>query len=404
MTYQRVFLLYILAIGLAGCGSAGTSDKAQPAEPKSVVASGGAIHLKPEQAQASGLESAETVEQNVAPVVVVVARVRTRAGGESQVFSPFPGRLVGESPLPRLGEFVNKGQHIADVEQLFMASEKLQFATTAIQLQAKIQQAQQEVELKRTESDRAQQLYDGGAIALKQLQTAQFDLRQAEARLAGAQRSKEQYDAAQSAVNSQPRLAPILAPISGTIVAADVAIGQQVEPAKSLLTVADLSTVWVEAAVHERDLAQVRGARVAEIVIPASAERPFRGKLVTTGNLVDPQNRTVPVIFSVENRGAVLKVEMFVEAHIPVGPPAKALLIPSTAVVSEQGAYSVYVETEPGVYRRKIVQLGQHKDGMVVVTAGLGKGERVVSVGAQTLRSESLKGEIPAEEEEKKKR
>src|SRR5207249_12252487 len=114
-------------------------------------------------------------------------------------------------------------------------------------------------------------------------------------------------------------------------------------------------------------------------------------------------NRTVPVTFSVENPRAILKVEMFVEAHIPIGPPAKVLLIPASAVLSEEATYAVYVETEPGVYRRRLVQLGQRKDPMVVITSGLEKGDKVVSIGAQTLRSESLKGEIPAEEEEKEK-
>jgi membrane fusion protein, heavy metal efflux system len=306
--------------------------------------------------------------------------------------------------LPRIGDSIVRGRHVADVEQQFPASEKLQLAATTIELQANIEQAQQEVDLKRTELNRAQELYDGGAIPQKQLQSAQFELKQAESKLEAARRSKEQYDAAQSSINSQSRRAAITAPISGTIIAADATLGQQVETAKSLFTIADLSTVWIEAAVHERDLSKLRGVREAEIGIPVSEGRPFIGRVVTIGNLVDPENRTVPVIFSAENRRGILKLGMFVEAHIPIGPPAKALLVPSSSVLSEEGAYSVYVETEPGVYRRKTVQLGQRTDAMVVITSGLEKGERVVSVGAASLRSESLKGQIPVEEEEREEK
>jgi cobalt-zinc-cadmium efflux system membrane fusion protein len=309
--------------------------------------------------------------------------------------------LVGVSSLPCIGDWLNKGQFIADVEQQFVASEKLQFAVTSIQLESEIQQAQQEVDLRGKELNRAQQLYSEGAAPLKQLQSAETALNQAEAKLAGARRSKEKYDAAQSSANSEPRRASIVSPISGTVVAANATLGQQVDPAKSLFTIADLSRVWVEAAVHERDLARVRGVREAEIEIPG--ERPFIGRLVTIGNLVDPLNRTVPVIFSVENRHTDLKIEMFVEAHIPTGPPAKVLVIPTSAVLSEEGSYSVYVETGPGVFRRKAVKLGQRKDTRVVVTSGLEKGEKVVTVGAAALRSESLKGEIPVEMEEKEK-
>ncbi len=398
MIYCRLLSLLLVASAFIGCRTGAELDTGKS---KPTLESDGSIHMKPELVRTNGLQSEEVTEDNVIPEIVVAARVRTRAGGAVQVFSPFPGRLVGESPLPLIGDLLRKGQFIADVEQQFVASEKLQFAVTSIQLESEIQQAQQEVDLHGKELSRAQQLYSEGAAPLKQLQTAEAALKQSEAKLAGARRSKEKYDAVQSSVNSESRRASIVSPISGTVVAANATLGQQVEPAKSLLTIADMSRVWVEAAVHERDLARVRSVRTAEIEIPGSGEQPFVGRLVTIGNLVDPLNRTVPVVFSVENRGTDLKIEMFVEAHIPTGPPAKELVIPSSAVLSEEGSYSVYVETEPGVFRRKAVKLGQRKDTRVVVTSGLEKGEKVVTIGAQALRSESLRGEIPVESEEK---
>jgi cobalt-zinc-cadmium efflux system membrane fusion protein len=403
MKYRGVVPLSILVVLLlSGCtsapgGSAEVSPKQTTPEP-----AGGVIHLTPEEVQASGLESVEVVEKEVAPSLVATARVRTRAEGEAEVFSPFPGRLIGATALPRIGEAVTRGQHIADVEQQFAASEALQVATTVIELQSTIDQAQQEVDLKRTELDRARQLYDGGAIPLKQLQAAQVDLKQAETKLEGARRTKQQYDAAQSGANSKPRRAAILAPISGTVIAADAALGQQVDPSKSLLMIADLRTVWIEAAVHERDLPSLRAVKEAEIVVPGSPENPLKARLVAAGNIVDPQNRTVPVTFSVENRDGLLKIDMFVEAHIPTGAAVNALLIPASAILSEAGSYSVYVETDRGVYQKKSIELGSREGEMVVVRSGLEKGDRVVSVGAQALLGESRKGEIPAEDEDRK--
>jgi membrane fusion protein, heavy metal efflux system len=400
MKSNRVFPAVLLLIVVTGCSSL-PLDKENPPTLTEATTTDGTIRLQPEDVKANGFQSAEVVESRIAPVLIVPAHVRTRSGGEVEVFSPFPGRLIGESALPRIGNTLARGQHIADVEQQFAASEKLQLTTTAIELQTSIEQAQQELDLKRIELSRAQELYDGGAIPLKQLQTAQFELKQAESKLEGARRSKEQYDAAQSNANTQVRRAPITAPISGTVVAADATLGQQVDPAKSLLAIADLTTVWVEAAVHERDLPKLRAVREAEIAIPGSEGPTFVGRLVTIGNIVDPENRTVSVIFSVANRGAALKIAMFVEARIPIGTLAPALVIPASALLSEQDAYAVYVETAPGTYERRTVAIGQRKDDIVVVTSGLQKGEKVVSVGAQTLRSESLKSQIPVEEEEK---
>jgi membrane fusion protein, heavy metal efflux system len=398
MKNRGIVLFLTLAVLSLACGSERKPDHEAAATTQATPARG-AIHLSADQVGASGLRSTEAVEGTVAPSIAVIGRVKARAGGEAEVFSPFPGRLVGGS-LPKIGDTVTKGQRIAEVEQQFTAADKLQVSTTAIELQTSFEQAQQNLQLKRTELSRAQQLYEGGAIPQKQLQTADFDVKQAEAKLEGARRANEQYEAAVSTANTEPRRAPIPAPISGTVIVADATLGQQVEPSKNLFTIADLRAVWVEAAVPERDLASIRAARDAEIAVPGSPGS-LTAKLVTIGNLVDPQNRTVQVIFDVDNRAGVLKIEMFVEARIPTGPRSTALMIPASAVLVEAGSSYVFLESEPGVYVRRVVTLGGRKDDAIVVTSGLTKGDKVVTVGTGVLRSASLKSEIPVDEDDK---
>ena len=70
-------------------------------------------------------------------------------------------------------------------------------------------------------------------------------------------------------------------------------------------------------------------------------------------------------------------------------------------MTASTSVYAVYVETGPGTYEHRAVEIGQRKDDNVVIISGLKPGERVVSVGAQTLRGESLKGQIPADEDDK---
>jgi len=400
MKYQLTLAVCIVMLALQGCGST-HSETQPPHKPSSATESQpavrGEVRLTPEQIEGNNLQTTEVVEATAAPGIVALGHVRTRAGGESEILSPFAGRLAGESALLKVGDAVAKGQHIADVEEQFVASEKLQMATATIQFEAEVQHAQQELDLKRTELGRAQQLYDGGAIPLKQLQAAELDVKQAQTKIDAARRSKEQYDAAQSAANSQPRRAAITAPISGVVLSVDATMGQQVDANKRLLTIADLSTVWVEAAVHERDLPKVAAAKEAEIVIPSSGEKALTGRLVTVGNLVDPQNRTIPMIFAVENPAKTLKIGMYIEAHIPTGVPTKALLVPASAVLSDQNGDSVYVQIQPGVYRLRTVRLGARKGDLVAIASGLQRGEKVVSVGAESLLSESRKAEIPVD-------
>lgn len=393
-------LALLLVITLSGCGS--ESEKETRQEQHAAPAADGSVHLKHEQIEANGIRTVEVSEREVQPAMKFIGRVIPRAGGEARVFSPFAGKLVSDSPrLPQVGDRVVKGQLIAEVEEQFVASEKVQLSATAVELQSSIEQAQHEVELKRTERSRAQQLFDGGAIPQKQLQAAEFEVKQAETRLEGARRSKELYDAAQSTRNAGPRRSPITAPITGTVVTANITAGQQIEPSMSLLSITDLSVVWIQAAVHEQDLHRIRGANKAEIHV-GNNDRLFNGNLVTVGSTVDAENRTIPVTFSAVNSDATMKIGMFVETRISTGSRTRELVIPAQAVLAEENASSVYVETHPGVYKRRVVVLGDRTGDSIVVSSGLNKGEKVVSTGAQTLRSEALKTQIPAEAEDKK--
>jgi RND family efflux transporter MFP subunit len=381
-----------------------SDDKPKPAaESKTEAITPGEVRLTPEQIKINQIQVADVREASVSPTIPAMGHVRARAGGVAEVYSPFAGRLLSEKALPQPGDVVTKGQTIAEVEQQFMAGEKLQIVSTSIQLQAEIDQAQHELELKNADQLRSQQLYEGGASPLKQLQSAKFDVQQAETKLESAKRAKQEYDAAQSPINASPRQAVIVAPISGTVLAVDAAVGQQVDPARKILTVADLSTVWVEAAVHERDFPLARAARQAEIAGP-TAPGKLKGSLVTIGNIVDPQSRTIPMIFAVPNPIASLKLEMMVDVQIPSsGVAVKALVIPQSALLSGDGGASVYVEVQPGTYRPRAVEAGQRSGDMVVIVSGVSKGERVVTVGAQSLRSEARKDEIPVDEDDKDK-
>src|SRR5689334_9763935 len=128
MKNRGVRLLVLVIVLLAGCSS--SPEETNSPSPAETTPSNpdGVIQLKPEDVKANGFQSVEVTEARVSPTLVVPARVRIRSGGESQVFSPFPGRLIVDVAIPRIGDVVAKGQHIADVEQQFAASEKLQLS------------------------------------------------------------------------------------------------------------------------------------------------------------------------------------------------------------------------------------------------------------------------------------
>ncbi len=398
---QKCILVFVLSIGLTACESEAEREREarRQVQAKSSAAPDGSIRLTEEQVRINNIQTAAAIEEQIAPVITAPGRIKPRSGAESQVFAPFGGRLIATSAqVPGLGAEVREGQLLAEVEQIFAAPERVQFRAASLQLQTDIDHARQELDLREKELDRARQLYDGGAIALKELQASEFAVNQARTKLEGAERAKAEYD--QTATQqSEQRRTPIRAPITGTVIAIDLVAGQQVEPSKSLMTIVDTATVWAELAVHESDLSEVHRAVTADIVVPSDPNRVYKGRIVNTGVALDPQNRTLPVTFAIPNAERRLKLEMFVEGHIPVGSAQKTVLVPASALLSEQGVSSVFVETSTGVFQRRVVMAGQRHGRNIAIVSGLQFNEKVVSVGAQSLNSETLKNLIPSDEE-----
>ncbi len=402
--------LLLLAVSLAGCEGKSEKEREREkgvgqgsAEPHARVSADGSIQLSPQQVQANAIRTARPREETLAPSIAVIGRVQAQPGREAEITPPFAGRLVSSgTSIPTVGTSVKRGQILVELEQLLTAPERTQYASQVTQSEASATQAQQEVDLRRVELDRAKQLYDGGAIPLKQYQTAEFNLRQAESRRQSAQKSVEQFQALLSQGTQGPRRVPILAPISGTVVTSELTPGMQVDPAKSLMKIVDLSTVWVQAAVPESELGATRKTGSAEVTSPAFPGRIFQATLVTVGPAVDATNRTVPVLYRVNNGDASLKVDMTAEVRIPTGTPMPVLLIAASAVLYGAGQSVIFVERQPGSYQRRNVITGENRGTEVIVRSGLNPGEKVVYQGAETLRSELLRGDIPSEEGEKR--
>jgi len=340
------------------------------------------------------------VEQQVTATLAAVGRVQARSGGEAAITAPFAGRLIADpARIPQIGSLVKRGQVVGEVEQLLNASENTQFATQVVQLQSSITQAEHEIDLRRTELDRAKRLYEGGAAPLKQVQTAEFNLKQAQATADAARAGKAKLDAllSQQASNG-PRRVSLASPISGTVIGSDLVTGSQIDPGKTLMTIADLSTVWVAITVHENEIPSNRRGEQITITTPAYPGRNYAGTLVTVSGVIDPASRAVTIIFAVKNADNSLKIGMTAEARIPLGTSATAVMIPASAILLEEEQSIVFVETQPGVYQRRVITAGERDADRVAVMTGLSAGEKVVSTGASSLRGESMKSLLSPDE------
>jgi cobalt-zinc-cadmium efflux system membrane fusion protein len=196
---------------------------------------------------------------------------------------------------------------------------------------------------------------------------------------------------------------PVRAPVDGTIIEKHAVAGEMAEPGKDLMLLSDLTTVWIWANVHSRDLAQLlaaekRGPVAVEIVVTAFPDRQFKGVLDYVGATMNEQTRTVKVRATVENPDLELRPGMFCEAAISLGngKEEEILAAPRAAVFSDEGKSFVFKHWKDDFFVREDVRMGREFFGVVEILEGLKVGDTIATEGAFLLKSDVLREKMGA--------
>lgn len=185
----------------------------------------------------------------------------------------------------------------------------------------------------------------------------------------------------------------LLAPLAGRIEERHAVKAARVAAGGALFTVADTSTIWVAAEIHERDwnaLDLVHQGDKLQVRIPALAGDPLTAKVFYVGAQLAPDTRSVPLVAELANADGRLKPGMFVWADIPLDPPHEALVVPPGAVMRHENQPFVFVPAGERKYRRVEVRLGLETSDWIEIADGLNDGDLVVDRGAFYLKSELL--------------
>ncbi len=177
-------------------------------------------------------------------------------------------------------------------------------------------------------------------------------------------------------------------PVSGYITSYTVVLGQKVTPGDPLLTITDLSRVWAEVDVFEREVPLLKEGLPVVLELPSLPGRTFRGKVRTFQRTLDAQVRTSRVIVELPNQDALLVPGMIASAEISFD-GGERLCVPSSAVIRDGERAYVFVETSPGEVRPAVIQVGLEGGGKSEVLSGLSEGDRVVSSSTFLIDSES---------------
>ncbi len=405
-----------------------------PTETKPNALTAAAVLNIPKESQILfGIKTAPVTTRQITSGLKTTGVVRARPDARAVVVPPVAGRIVLRQGLT-LGSAVGRGEQIGTVEQILDVSgqaglesqrleveaqqrdveaRRLELRNTALALQgqqaqqrasanqAKTRLAQAQRELRRSEN-----LVEVGAVPKRRVEEALTAVKVAEQEVTAADRQValldnqiKQANAGQKIFNAptvrQPtRSFPLTSPIAGVINEIKATSGQQVETGTEILSIANLSTVLLEAQVFERDLPLVRESTRASFTAAALGGEVYTigtpdgdGRLLSVGQMVNEQTRTVPVIYEVINPLQRLRDGMFVEMTIDTSGDRQVLAVPKTAVVNEQGQTFVFVFDGGETFEKRPVALGAEGADYFEVASGLKEGERVVTEGIYQLRS-----------------
>jgi len=178
------------------------------------------------------------------------------------------------------------------------------------------------------------------------------------------------------------------APANGVVAEKAAVRGMHVMPGQTLYTLADLSTVWVEADVYEQEMSFVRIGDRATVTLDAYPGRAFSGRAIYVYPTVEEQSRTAKVRFQFANPEALLKPGMFANVELR-GAGHPGLTIPANAVLDSGTQQLVFVAEGDGMFTPRPVKVGQRFGDDVEVADGLKEGEQVATSATFFLDSES---------------
>jgi membrane fusion protein, heavy metal efflux system len=272
-----------------------------------------------------------------------------------------------------LGDRVQRGQVLATIDSpdLAQAYDDNDKAASAAALAAKNLKYQQE-QLKI------------GAAAQRDLDQARSDNEQA---IAEYTRTREHLRAIGAAADAQgeARLLMVRAPAAGSVTALSIAPGATInDDTQSIMTVADLSVVWVTALVAERDLPRVAPRQDAEITLDAYPGKILHGKVLFVSDVLESDSRRDKTRIAFPNSDASLKPNMFATVTLH-GAAVRRVVLPSSALLMNNDRTSVFVAVAPWTFVRRTVQPLLEEGTQVVIESGLEPGEQVVVKGGILL-------------------
>ena len=406
---KRFFLLMICSIVLLSCSktkpaaapenNADAKTGTEEQEKQESKGEARTVEMTPEAQKRSGVVVTPAATSPLTQQLQVTGTVQPVDSSIAHIRPLARGRL--QEVLVKVGDRVAPNQVLAHIDNMETGEIAAQYNSARAELQKlKIQLAAQQRQV-----ERSRRLAEIGAVPQKEYefnlaeqQGLEESIRGQESTIAGLAARLRRFGISETDGNALQATA-IRAPFAGVIIRMAAAPGDVVEAGAELFTVADLSTVYVQAQVYEKDLGQVRVGQSASITVDSYPEDHFTGRVVSISDLIDPQTRTAAVRCQVANPNTRLKLDMLATIQLPTSTKRATLSVPSEAIQTIEGKSVVFTRSSPSRFSVRQVETGVITEGRTEIIRGVAEGEPVVSKGAFAVKSVLLGKELGGEKE-----
>lgn len=354
------------------CNAGHTHDEME--EEHETFCKQGEIHLSPEQAETAGLEVETISPSSFHQVIRTSGEILSAQGEERTISATVSGTVSFNKPSLSTGVSVRAGETIASISSKELAEGDLS------------QKAIISYEIARQELERAESMIKDRLISQREYNTIKLSYENA--RLA--------FEAAGK--NRTAKGNGIASPIKGFIKAALVSEGEFVEVGRPLFIVSRNLRLKLKAELSERYYKDLDNIVSANFRTPYDKEiyklSEMNGKLISYGKSASAEDCFIPVNFEFDNTKKLVPGS-FVEIYLISRTKPNSITVPVSALIEEQGVYSVFISCEDGYYIKREVSAGKNDGERIEILSGLKEGDEVVTKGAYHLKTASASKAIP---------
>jgi len=352
------------------------------------------VHLSPEALRTLKLKTAPVERRSLMEEVRVTAVIKPNENRLAHVSPRIAGRVVEVRKL--LGDAVKTGDILAILDSVELGKAKADYLKfeALVSIQEKNYQRAQRLFAQQIASQKEVLEAEAAYFSAK----AEFEAAHATLHLYGL--SNEDTHRLTWQIKEPISQFPLLSPFSGIVAEKDITIGEVTSPERSVYTIADFSTLWIQLEVYEKDLAKVHVGQEVTLTTESYPGEIFRGKVTYIGSLFNETTRTVPARVEIPNPQGRLKPGMFATALIAAQEQAivTGLTVPESAVQRVEESTVIFVPDGEGLFHKRPVTLGRKGQDWVEIREGVQEGEQVVTAGSFTLKSELFKATLTGEE------